>query len=463
MSKIKEIAPEKIFLILSLVFGLLFVFITPPFQSPDENSHFLKAYSVSKGKFFPEVQNKKLGNYFPKEYLNYIKEKEKYSTNFDKKYSYKEFYNDQLLKINYKDVEFSSYATQETSPVFYIVPALGMLFGKILMRIFNITGAGPAFLLYCARIASLLFSTFIIYQAIKISPKFKKTISAICLVPMTLFLFSMVTYDNLLIPMSILGIVLMLKLIYDKKYIFTKKNILMLGLISFILLNLKVFYSFIFILIFFIPKEKFKFKNKKVLCIILFAASIILISTLFKIPNILINKNIVVTNSPSNLGYLLHHPFKYMSVLYNSIIDNRLFLLCSVIGVFGLLDSYLPIVIIFFYYIYLLIVFFVDGNGIKVDKKIKVFLLIGSFFAFAGIFTAMYISWTPVVVKENATQTISGVQGRYFIPLMFPIAIIFSNNIKNNSFFEKVRKGYIIYPFICLLLTVFVLIIRFWI
>ena len=152
-----------------------------------------------------------------------------------------------------------------------------------------------------------------------------------------------------------------------------------------------------------------------------------------------------------------------MSVLYNSIIDNRLFLLCSVIGVFGLLDSYLPIVIIFFYYIYLLIVFFVDGNGIKVDKKIKVFLLIGSFFAFAGIFTAMYISWTPVVVKENATQTISGVQGRYFIPLMFPIAIIFSNNIKNNSFFEKVRKGYIIYPFICLLLTVFILIIRFWI
>ena len=133
MSKIKEIAPEKIFLILSLVFGLLFVFITPPFQSPDENSHFLKAYSVSKGKFFPEVQNKKLGNYFPKEYLNYIKEKEKFSTNFDKKYSYKEFYNDQLLKINYKDLEFSSYATQETSPVFYAVPALGMLFGEYLI------------------------------------------------------------------------------------------------------------------------------------------------------------------------------------------------------------------------------------------------------------------------------------------------------------------------------------------
>ena len=86
MSKIKEIAPEKIFLILSLVFGLLFVFITPPFQSPDENSHFLKAYSVSKGKFFPEVQNKKLGNYFPKEYLNYIKEKEKFHSKNKKSY-----------------------------------------------------------------------------------------------------------------------------------------------------------------------------------------------------------------------------------------------------------------------------------------------------------------------------------------------------------------------------------------
>lgn len=463
MNKLKEIAPEKIFLILSLVFGLLFVFITPPFQSPDENSHFLKAYSVSKGEIFPEVKNGKIGNYFPKEYLNYITEKETYSINFDKKYSYREFYNDQLLEINYKDVVFHGYATQEVFPIFYIVPAIGMIFGKVLMRIFNIIGAGPAFLLYCARIASLLFSTFIIYQAIKLSPKFKKTISIICLIPITLFLFSMVTYDNLIIPMSILGIVLMLKLIYEKEYMFTKKNTLMLGLIAFTLLNLKVFYSFIFVLMFFIPKEKYKFKNNnKLLCILLFAISIILVTILFKIPNILINRNIDAIDSPSNLYYLLNNPIKYISILYRSIISNRLFLLCSTIGVFGLLDCYLPIVIIFFYYIYLIILFLADGNGNNINNKIKFFIFLGSILTFIGIFTVMYISWTPAVVQENATQTISGVQGRYFLPLLFPMALIFSNNIKNKGLFEFVKKYYIVYPFICLLFSILVLFIRFW-
>ena len=463
MNKIKEVVPEKIFVILALIFGLLFVFITPPFQSPDENSHFLKAYSVSKGEFFPKVKDGKSGNYFSKEFYNYIQNKQKYLTDLEKKYSYSELYNDQLLTINYNDVELYSYSTQDVSPIFYIVPASGMVLGKIVMRIFDITGAGPTFLLYFSRIASLVFSIFIIYKAIKICPILKKTISVICLIPMTLFLFSMVTYDNLIIPMSILGLALMLKLIYDNDYFFSKKNIFVLGVIALTLLNIKVFYSFIFILLFFIPKQKYGIKNKKILCIIFFALLLVLLTFLLKIPNTIINSNINPVDSKSQLSYLLHHPFKYLCVLFNSIKDNRLFLLSSIIGVFGLLDAYLPILIIFFYYIYLLILFISDGNKVKVDKRIKILMFLGCIATFIGIFTIMYISWTPSVVENGAENTISGVQGRYFLPLIFPFALIFVNNIEDNKFFNNIKKYYLIYPFVCLLITTFILMIRFWI
>ena len=38
---IKKISPSKFYLILALFLGFLFVFITPPFQTPDEVAHFL--------------------------------------------------------------------------------------------------------------------------------------------------------------------------------------------------------------------------------------------------------------------------------------------------------------------------------------------------------------------------------------------------------------------------------------
>ena len=38
---------------LALLFGSIFVFLIPPFQSPDEPNHFLRAFQVSEGVFFP--------------------------------------------------------------------------------------------------------------------------------------------------------------------------------------------------------------------------------------------------------------------------------------------------------------------------------------------------------------------------------------------------------------------------
>ena len=97
---------EKKYLYIALIFGILFVFIVPPFQSPDEDSHFKKAYQVSKGKFYPEVKKNVIGNYFPTEMLNYINIKTKYIGNRDKKYKYSEMVLDQYTKLNYEERKY---------------------------------------------------------------------------------------------------------------------------------------------------------------------------------------------------------------------------------------------------------------------------------------------------------------------------------------------------------------------
>ncbi len=41
--------PEKILLVFGLVFGLTFLFLTPPFQVADEGVHFFRSYQTAQG------------------------------------------------------------------------------------------------------------------------------------------------------------------------------------------------------------------------------------------------------------------------------------------------------------------------------------------------------------------------------------------------------------------------------
>ena len=41
--------PDRFFLLAGLLYGLVFLFATPPFQVPDEPAHFYRAYAVSEG------------------------------------------------------------------------------------------------------------------------------------------------------------------------------------------------------------------------------------------------------------------------------------------------------------------------------------------------------------------------------------------------------------------------------
>jgi Predicted membrane protein (DUF2142) len=44
-----RLTPDRLVLALGLAGGLLLVFVTPPFQVPDEPAHFFRAYQVATG------------------------------------------------------------------------------------------------------------------------------------------------------------------------------------------------------------------------------------------------------------------------------------------------------------------------------------------------------------------------------------------------------------------------------
>lgn len=465
MNKIKE---EKIYVYIALFFGFLFVFLTPPFQSPDEDSHFKKTYQISKGNFYPIVKNNKKGNYFPKEMLSYINQKKNYIGDRDKKYLYSEMVLDQYSKMNYDDKKFNHYSTNSIIPITYTAPTIGILFSKISAKIFGLEMISTSYMLYFARIFCLIFSVIVTYFAIKITPVFKKTFTAVALIPMSLYLSSMVTYDNVLDSLTLLALSIILKISYDKKIEkIPKFYIAILVLIGVILLNVKTIYFLIFLLMFTIPIKKFNNKKGMVKTAAIIICSIIALTIILKLPLMLQS---VTSESNSLVGkqlsFVINHPFKYTKILITNIFDQRFFQLSSMVSLFGLIDTYVPMPIIFLSYIYLVIIALAEGSTdkVKISKQLKIVSIVFVLLTIIGVYSAMYITWTPELTAKVGGDYISGVQGRYFLPILMPFLLLFSNSkIKDNKLFKSIKTNYFIIPIILLSNSVFMILLRYWV
>ena len=459
---------EKKYLYIALIFGILFVFIVPPFQSPDEDSHFKKAYQVSKGKLYPEVKKNVIGNYFPTEMLNYIKTKTKYIGNRDKKYKYSEMVLDQYTKLNYEERKFTSYSTVSVTPIAYLVPATGIIFSKICAKIFDLESVNTAYMLYFARFFSIIFMSFIMYLSIKITPVFKRTFAVFGLIPMVIFLGSVISYDSLLISLTTLALSIILKITYDDKLKKVPNNyIITLILIGVVLLNVKGLYFLLYILLFLIPVKKVGNIKKMTRIALIIILSILAITLVIKIPFLLLPKIKTDVNYASKqLDFVIHNPIKYSGILIDNIINQRFFQLSSIVGVFGLIDTYNPFVIICFTYIWLIMVSISDGvcDKIKINGKFKILLIIYILFIIISVYSAMYINWTPAINGHKIGEAdISGVQGRYFLPILLPILLLFSNKkIKRYSFIEKIRNNIFMPCIVILLVSTMTILFRYW-
>lgn len=63
--KEKKFKPEIIFVLCSLIFGLILIILTPPIQSADEQYHFSRAYSAAHGQILSKKLGDMMGNYVP--------------------------------------------------------------------------------------------------------------------------------------------------------------------------------------------------------------------------------------------------------------------------------------------------------------------------------------------------------------------------------------------------------------
>ena len=432
---------EKIFLIIAIPIGFLYLLLIPVSRVPDEQNHFLRAYDISEGHLISKKdENGNGGSIFKYDLVQYFKGSNGYI-------KYKDVYNN-IKKEKVLNTEFIKFEnTSLYSFICYLPQTIGILISKIL-------SLPVVFSMYLGRLSNFIVWLLLIYLSIKKIPYKKISIMLFAFMPMMLQEAISLSLDALTNSMAIflVSYVLYLKNRSDK---LDRKDYLIVSLSSIIMSMCKIVYLPICLIVLLIPFEKFKSKKDKYIKIIFLMFIVLFINIVWLTisSSYLIEFNQGV-NSASQLKFILSNPILYLHYLFNTICDNIMFYVNSLIG-FALcyFNVNISLILIFMYIILLIYAFIVD-NDKKIDSKDKLLSLIICISTILLIFTSLYIQWTPV-----GKNMIDGVQGRYFIPILLPLSIL-CNNVsiyrkENNKKQELFIIELVVFINICSLITIF--------
>jgi uncharacterized membrane protein len=223
-----------------------------------------------------------------------------------------------------------------------------------------------------------------------------------------------------------------------------------------------------------IPSYKFKSKKEKYKWFIIsvlsgvmsFVIWSVLIKMLLGVDNISTD-----TNSMDQLKFILTSPFEYIQILINTFIVNLKFYLIGFIGNLGWLDTNFPYLFILMYFMILIVTVLFDNSRSKaiIDIKNKGLTTSIGILIILLMETALYITWTSKSeIGGVGFEIVSGVQGRYFIPISIILLILLKINItKYNEKFDKFSNMItFLIPKISifsLTYTMFILLLRYWI
>lgn len=435
----KESKIEKIFLLMTVPLGLLYVFFIPVFAGTDEPMHFFRAYQVSDG-YMIKTQEYNVMIPTSLHNLHYRTVLENYESDF------------LFEKLNKSDKVLmpQNNAALNYSPIQYIPQIIGIKLGLLLN--FN-----PMIIVLLCRILSFFLWVFIIYNAIKIFPYNKILFLFTVVAPSVLSLVSTTTGDTILFALSFYYIALILKFIKSKEKVSCKWKIA-LFIISLLLSLCKTVYILLCILLLLLSNENFK--SRKDRFIFLFLTFVFSIGVDIGW-NVLIPSTSEVVNN-SQLYYIISNPITYILTIFRTFIERFYYYFVNFFSgnemCYG--RANIPSLVSLSYVIVIyLSMKYNDFKEIKFKNKIIIWLV---FILLVGaVSTSMYILWTPVVA-DYAYYMIEGVQSRYIVMMVPLILLLFKPKVAYKFSKEQLIKFYVCLNYVCFICCISSLIVRYY-
>ena len=330
--------------------------------------------------------------------------------------------------------DHGNYKSGENAPDFQVLPnrAPAYLSMALFVKLAKGLSLSWPMLILLGRLGNLLCYTGLMYAAIRKTPVGKYLMLLIGLFPQNVFLAATFSYDPFVTGCLFLGIAAWLKALWQEagRPFDSKNAALMLG--AFFLGCLpKAVYAPLLLLALLIPGNRFATARGRGLYRAAVLGLFALLIGSFILPTAVAPAETGdlrggETSEVSQVGYILADPFGYLALLLSQMLRwlPQSFFGADCTTFMGhLVNGYTEFRGFWPLYVGLLLLYVLRGEKSSRTfsrmERIAVFLCTGA--ACALIWTSMYVAFT-----EPGAREIAGVQGRYFIPLMFLFYLFFA-------------------------------------
>lgn len=408
--------PANVFALLATVLGVVFVFLTPLFQVPDEPTHAYRAYQISLGVFVAEIRDGIVGGEVAAslvETARVSRAPENDRSAASRSSSLQRLRSKPLDPANSIFIAFP--ATAVYSPVAYVPHAIGFVVARWL------DVSAPS-LCYIGRLTNLLAWAAMVLVAIRITPIYKWLLLVLALLPMSLFEAASMSADATINGLAFVTIALFFKLALEPRQRVGKREIVVLLALCGLVALAKPGYIAIVVLAFLIPHDKLGSRMRQ-FGLFALLSSVAIGTTLIwaelgrvgaHLQPIADKASAVEISDPvAQMRFILSDPINFVGIIRGTLSDQFEILRQHFVGVLGWLDVVLPQASVDFGCAVLV---FIALRESRVDIALGVghkALLATYVIATTGlIMTVMFLTWSPV-----AASHINGMQGRYFFPV----------------------------------------------
>lgn len=397
-----KLSQHKLFAVLYLSLGLLFLGLVPMPGVPDEPHHFLRVFEISRGGLVSDMdESGEVGGFLPENLDAHMP---------DSSITYRDLRENFGEKISDNEIHLEYENTALYSPLSYLPQAVGAFFGRILTKNVLLTA-------YFARLFGFLFFGAILYLCIKNVPIGKNILMAVALLPLTLQESMSLAADGMAFVMTMAMFSYVLYLRYGEIKEIEKKQIALLAVLCIMVASCKVVYLPVCLTAFLLPPKKFKDTKQYFVVVVALMA----LAGIFSLGWLAICHGFLpygeAVNSSEQLKGMLLHPINYLVVLYRTF--GKYFVLQLILlfdGAMGMMDIACDYVIVtgtfgIFYYI-------VKNEKVSIKdehwSKVKYVLLAIVIILVLLTLTSLYLQYTPV-----GNGYVTGMQGRYYIPMIY--------------------------------------------
>ena len=415
--------PHVLFVVFAILFGAIFIKITPPLWGLDEPSHVARVFHIVRGELVSSKQESDPANTMPdnffeltqyrvKDILDVVKND---NILFRKDVTDPKAY-DKITSEHFDKSEHFFPYVSNYSPVSYPGPIVGLEVSKL----FNLDIGNTLTLMRCMSLISYVTLAAASIWLVK-KFKIKWIFFVVALIPTAIFQASVVTADTMVLGLALLFFALLFRICLEEKI--DRKLLVALAVVSVLIPLTKLNHVILILPLLFLPSTKFRSSKRALMYkILVVALGLVLalvwahISNVTATPDISQRADQLAISPGGQIKYALGSPLSFGIAIIKSLV---IFGDAYYQGIFFTVSGNsvatpLLMTIVLSFVIWLVAV--QSRTELDKIKRMIVWCGLASIALVITIFGALYAGFTPV-----GWPFVDGVQGRYFLPLVIPI------------------------------------------